>query len=245
MEVCGARTKTTGRPCDNPVRAPGLRCWRHGGLRAPASSGRRAASSYSKRTNRGVIIGITVTIAGIGVAALTIPGNLSLGGASLSPDVPSAGADVPKEISIDLDRTQATLIAAGYAVNPQIRFDKNCAENSYGSVQHFFLANPCVWLARASFTLRESGSLATLVAVSWVDMNNTEAAMQYKKLVDAPDTGNITELTRVSGPYQSIRFTGRFYASGIDGTTVWNAEVQPVANLPLNTVDVILNDSRQ
>lgn len=51
MAVCGARTDD-GTPCRNPVRAYGMRCWRHGGPRAPASRGRRSAGSYSKGSAR-------------------------------------------------------------------------------------------------------------------------------------------------------------------------------------------------
>lgn len=51
MALCGARNDD-GTSCRNPVRAPEMRCWRHGGPRAPASRGRRTASSYSKGSAR-------------------------------------------------------------------------------------------------------------------------------------------------------------------------------------------------
>jgi hypothetical protein len=51
MALCGARTED-GTPCQNPVRTPGMRCWRHGGPRAPASRGRRTARSYTKGSAR-------------------------------------------------------------------------------------------------------------------------------------------------------------------------------------------------
>src|SRR6266571_1427678 len=51
MALCGARTED-GTPCQNPVRAPGIRCWRHGGPRARASRGRRTARLYAKGSAR-------------------------------------------------------------------------------------------------------------------------------------------------------------------------------------------------
>jgi hypothetical protein len=214
--------------------------------------GRRVSTAqptrHAKPMKRGAAVALTVTIAGIGIAAVTLSSGLSGSSASLSDEggARPASAEAPVEVRLDLNRTEAMLLASGYRVNLDVRFDKNCATNSYGPVHHFFLSDPCKWLARASLTLRESGHAAVLVAISWVDMRNIALAEQYKHLVDAPGTGNIAELTHVSGPYRSVRFTGGFYRSGIAGkTAVWNAEVQPVGRVPVTVTRKILSDSRQ
>ena len=192
-------------------------------------------------------ITIAITVAGTGTAAVTIYSSPSGSSASL----PGEGGARPARLSVsaeirhNLNRTEATLLASGYKVNLDVSFDKNCAANSYGQVHHFFLSDPCKWLARASLTLRDSDHAAALIAISWVSMRNIALAKHYKTLVDSPGTGNITELTRLGGPYRGVRFNGEFYSSGRAGTVVWNAQVQPVGRLPVTVTMKILRDSRQ
>jgi len=57
-------------------------------------------------------------------------------------------------------------------------------------------------------------------------------ARWYKRLVNKGGTGNITELTRDSGPYRNVRFTGQFYDSGMTGNAVWNLLQHRAARLP-------------
>ncbi len=76
-------------------------------------------------------------------------------------------------------------------------------------------------------------------------MRNTALAKAYKRLVDAPGTGNVLELSRQSDPYKDVRFTGDFYESGMVETSVWNVQVQPTGRLPISATRSILKDSRQ
>jgi len=252
--ACAQNEIEDGRASLHPVkghyrRKKGRRIW------IPAhyahNPGRRAkppqrATPVSSARAKVTVIAV-VSVVGVGAVTWTLYD--SAGGSSLSVS-DEGGARAPSdqpaaEVRLDLNRTKATLLTSGYNVSLDIRFDKNCAVNSYGKVHKFFLSHPCDWLARASLTPRKSGQGAILIAVSWVGMRNTALAKQYKRLVDAPGTGNITELPRVIGAYRKVRFTGDFYISGIDGTAVWNAEAQPVAPTPAVVVNKILDDSRQ
>jgi len=94
------------------------------------------------------------------------------------------------------------------------------------------VANPCRWVIRASFTIDAGSRTAVLVAISWVDMPDGALARWYKRLVNKGGTGNITELTRDSGPYRNVRFTGQFYDSGMTGNAVWNLLQHRAARLP-------------
>ena len=67
-------------------------------------------------------------------------------------------------------------------------------------------------------------------------MRTTRLAKKYKSLVDTGGTGNVTELSRETGPYRKVRFTRSTYTSGIDGTTVWNAQIKPVGWSPATPV---------
>lgn len=156
-----------------------------------------------------------------------------------------ASAESSTEIKLSLNRTEAALIAIGYGGTFNVKFDKNCAQNSYGQVRKFFMSDPCNWLARVSLTLDTAGRPVALVAISWVDMPNVIQADQYKHLVDTQGTGNITQLTRIEGPYQTVRYSGQYYVSGRYDTAVWNSEVQPISQLSVSTTEKILLSSRQ
>jgi hypothetical protein len=106
--------------------------------------------------------------------------------------------------------------------------DSDCVAHSYGLVREFFRDCPCSALFRALFEVRDERRNVVLVAVAWVDMPDVRQARAFKELVDRDGTGNITELSRETGPYQDVRFTGDHYASIRDDTTVINAQAQPV-----------------
>jgi hypothetical protein len=217
----------------------------HNPGRGRSASTRGTARPAKSAKGGGIAVVVTLVIGGVGAVVLSnLPGGTH---ASLSDDsgVPAASAEDTTEIRIGLSRTQAALIASGYRVNLDEMLESNCAAHSYGLVHRFFLSHPCKWVSRASLILHGNGGGAVLVAISWVDMSNTALAEQYKHLVDSPGTGNVTELTRDSGPYRNVRFTGDFYTSGIVGTAVWDAEVQPVTQLPTTVTSNILHDSEQ
>ncbi|WP_219414814.1 hypothetical protein [Pseudonocardia nigra] len=113
-------------------------------------------------------------------------------------------------------------------VDSRFEADDDCAAHSYGQVQEFFRAQPCATLFRALFTVRDARRNVVLVAVAWVEMPDAASAREYHRLVDTHGTGNVTELSRERGPYRRVRFTGEQYASRRDGTTLVNAQAQPV-----------------
>jgi hypothetical protein len=104
-----------------------------------------------------------------------------------------------------------------------------CVGNSYGAVQRYFADHPCTALQRALLEVRDGRGDVVLVAIAWVTMPSTAGAVELKRLMDQPGTGNVTELSRQSGRYRTVRFTGDFYASNREGPVVVNAQAQPVA----------------
>ena len=141
--------------------------------------------------------------------------------------------------------TTTALSASGFGGYFVPAFDDNCESHSYGRVQNFFRSNPCKWLARAYIVVHKAKQGAVLVAISWVDMPTISQAMNYKRLVDKPDTGNITELSRDSGPYRNVKYNGDYYLSGITGTAVWNVQAQPIGAVATSILKAALDDSRQ
>jgi hypothetical protein len=150
-----------------------------------------------------------------------------------------------RNVQADYEETKAALMASGFGGSVYWSFDTNCASHSYGNVKTFFQSHPCKWLARTYAIIVAHKQNIALVAISWVDMPTLPLAMDYKILVDVLGTGNITELSREVGPYRNVKFTGKYYLSGITGTTVWNVQVQPIIPTTVKVLKTILDDSRQ
>lgn len=192
-----------------------------------------------------VVISVTVIVGGV---TLGLKISSSAGATTEGPATRGSGEHLSvtaESAQASIKRTTVALSASGYGGYLAPEADDNCASHSYGQVQLFFRSNPCRWLVRSYIVVRINKQDLALVAISWVDMPTSSMAEKYKHLVDTPGTGNITELSRDSGPYKDIQFTGKYYLSGIVGTAVWNVQVQPVGAVATNVLKEILNDSRQ
>lgn len=172
-----------------------------------------------------VAVGATVLTVVVG---LTVIIGVALGGTSILGGPRVSKAEIQAKNSKDFNSAKARWEDRGYDVNLRVKDDENCLIHSYGEVRDFFRANPCDLLSRAVFELRDKQKNVVLVAVSRVDMPGAGEASELKTLVDAGGTGNVTELSRESGPYRDVRFTGEGYTSSLSGPTVQNTQVQPV-----------------
>ncbi len=222
----------------------------------PAAPGRRIVVTVA------VVVGVVLagTAAGLAIAgprgnpaasapggAVTSPRPAAPGPAAAPTPATSAPPSQYARPEAGFRNTQAALRAAGYQGALSERLGGDCATYSYGQVQGFFRANPCQWLARAYLAVSRGGPGGpgvVLVAISWADMPSARLAGEYKRLVDAGGTGNITELSRDTGSYQNVSFSGAFYLSGITGTAVWNVQAQPVQPVPVAAVQAILRAAR-
>lgn len=123
-------------------------------------------------------------------------------------------------------RVTARLAREGLRVRERgVDTGSDCVGHSYGQVQDFFRAHPCVALFRALLEVRDNGGNVALVAVAWVDMPDPEQARELQRLMDRDGTGNVTELSRERG---GQRFSGEFYRSAREDTTVVNVQAEPV-----------------
>lgn len=201
---------------------------------------RNPSRTKAKRIALSITINIAIGVGGV-FAGATISGSSSGAGADAKP--PSL------EVSIaDFNQTAAVLLASGYkSVNFALESDSNhCAAHSYDLVNGFFQSNSCKWLVRSYLAVHAGNQGLALVAISWVGMPSPSLATKYKLLVDKGGTGNIRELSRDTGPYRSVKFSGDDYASGIiDGSTVWNVQVQPIGSISAAILNNIRNRSKQ
>lgn len=175
----------------------------------------------------GLVIAIAVAVV-LGAGGVAGGSALSSGGATAGAG--SGARSGSGATSRNIDNVQVRLTSTGVRITGRIVDDAaDCAAHSYGQVREFFRAHPCFSLRRAQFEVRDRNGDVALVPIAWVEMPTDAEARQLKMLMDTGGTGNVTELSRERGRYRTIRYTGDAYASRRDGTTVVNAQAQPVA----------------
>jgi hypothetical protein len=175
----------------------------------------------------GVVLAVVLVVAiGAGGSASAVGTAVSAGGTTAT----SASSARASSQARRRDANAARLRLLRQALRVEQRFDStdDCVAHSYGKVREFFREEPCVALHRAWFEVRDRRRGYVLVAVSWVEMPDTRSAREFHELVDAHGTGNVTELSRDQGPHRRVRFTGQYYVSRRDGTTVMNAQAEPI-----------------
>ncbi len=194
------------------------------------ATGRPGGSEPAKRKRTGTVVTVTVAVT-IGLGGASLEGTASVSRSSTTSGKTSSSSERSSlEISTeDFQSAEIRLARRGLRVNGHFQSDgATCVEHAYGEVREFFRHRPCAALHRAQFQIGDKQGDVILVAVSWVQMPNVNDAIAYKHLVDAYGTGNVTELSRESGRYRTVRYTGIRYKSSIDGAVVANAQAEPV-----------------
>jgi hypothetical protein len=196
---------------------------------------RNPDGTWRKRGGGIVIAGVVALGAAFGVGSGTLGASSGAaagsGESSISSGSGGGGARTARGTRGKArDRSSASavqrLVRSGLQVRErQTDARSDCAAHSYGQVQAFFRAHPCEALFRTLLEVRDGRGAVALVAVAWVDMPDAEQARQLKALMDRPGTGNLTELSREGG---GRRFTGQYYASNREDTTVVNVQAEPV-----------------
>jgi hypothetical protein len=182
------------------------------------------------RKSRFGAVAVTASVAiviGDSGAAVETSAKISRSSTSSGRSAQRSEAEISTE---NLRSAEVKLLRHGLRVDGNVSNDgADCAEHAYGLVRDFFRRQPCTSLRRAHLTLHDRKDDVVLLAISWVKMPDRQTARAYKRLVDAPGTGNITELSREGSRYRTVRYTGLRYASRRDGLVVMNAQAEPVA----------------
>ncbi len=181
--------------------------------RARAAGLRWLSSSWSPSATGGTAVGVSAS-----------GGGASSSSASSS----SSGARSSQARQRSSVNVRLRLEQRGFRVESCFAEGADCVARSYGAVREFFRDEPCTGLSRALFEVRDRRNNVVLVAVAWVEMPDSASARQFHDLVDRHGTGNVTELSRDQGRYRNVRFSGEYYTSRRDGTTVVNVQAQPV-----------------
>ena len=110
------------------------------------------------------------------------------------------------------------------------RTDEDCVACSYGTVDEGFRDHPCAGVERAWYEVADDQGNTAIVSVAWVRMPDEDGATELQGVVDRPGTGNVTELSRVDGPFREVRYNGRYYRSTRDGATFTSIQAEPLQN---------------
>lgn len=203
----------------------------------------RGAGASRRSTRRAkapaVAITVMVTLGASGIATVAITNTSGGSAAGRAADDKSLSANVSMA---DFKNARSNLLAIGYRhIDFAEESDSSCEPHSYGRVREFFRSHPCEWLVRSYLAVHDGNLGVVLVALSWVGMPDASSATEYKHLVDAGGTGNIMELSRDTGSYKAVKYDGRFYASGLDASSVWNVQLQPFGAIPISFVSGIFD----
>ncbi len=106
----------------------------------------------------------------------------------------------------------------------------NCADHSYGEVADYLADHPCEGMQRAWYEVVDDQDNEAVVSVAWVTMPDDEAAAELQQVVDRPGTGNMTELSTEDSKYQDVNYSGSYYRSGRDGSTIYSVQAEPLAD---------------
>jgi hypothetical protein len=192
--------------------------------------GRRRPGYKAKGKGGGLLLAIVLTVAVGAGGTATVAGTATAGASGTTVSASSVRASSQARRR-DANAAQLRLLRQALRVEQRFDSTDDCVAHSYGRVREFFREQPCAALHRAWFDVRDGRRGLVLVAVSWVEMPDTRSAREFHELVDTHGTGNATELSREEGPHRRVRFTGKHYVSRRDGTTVVNAQAEPIGRV--------------
>jgi len=190
---------------------------------------------------------VRIVLAGaIALAILWTYSTGSTGGSAVADSASSRGGTQRATLKIsaaDLQAIETRFARRGLHGDGRLQHDgATCADHAYGAVRDFFRGQPCTDLYRAQLELTNRRGDVVLIAISWVQMPDAASARAYRRLVDAGNAGNVTELSRDGGPYQSVGYTGRHHDADRRGTTVSTTQVEPVGpgwtGVPLRSIAI-------
>lgn len=82
------------------------------------------------------------------------------------------------------------------------------------------------------FLVADDSGGAAVVAVAWVRMGGSRQARELRALADRYGTGNVSPVGMAALELAGVPFTGRYYDSRLQGSTVVISEAEPVQGRP-------------
>ncbi|TDC86619.1 hypothetical protein E1161_26905 [Saccharopolyspora aridisoli] len=117
-------------------------------------------------------------------------------------------------------------------VRDDVRRDLECAVQSYGEVQQYFLRHPCKRLQQRLIPLADAEGNVIVVSVMWASMRSRSDAAGLKRVEDEYGTGDVIPVGTQLLEFGGIRFTAQHYDSDQKGSMLVIAEAEPVRGNP-------------
>ena len=198
-------------------------------VRAHDRAGRPVRSYVQNRSggSSALAVAITLTVVVAAGAGTGLVG-IGAGGASLSslPDI-SINKDPGQGKTNSKDSGQSWQQKGIKYIERAVKNDVSCVIASHGHVQQFLTKVPCHSLRRYLFVGADVSGDTGVVSLVRVQMYDKAQAVEFKRLLDRPASGDITPLGADVLKQAGITFTGLHYDSKLDGSTVVAAEAEP------------------
>lgn len=173
--------------------------------------------------------GDVTTSIGAGLDAASSEASSAVDQSAIDKDTADSQRDAKKGDDVDAWRRKGLK-----ELKKKIKHDLQCAVQSFGKVQQFFLQHPCDKLDQLLFVLGDTHNNLIVVSVMWVKMPSEDTASQFEKLEDTYGTGDVTPFGTEALELGGIHFTGKHYKSRPDGKLVVVAESEPIRGTPSN-----------
>ncbi|MFJ6671420.1 hypothetical protein ACIQMJ_09975 [Actinosynnema sp. NPDC091369] len=114
-------------------------------------------------------------------------------------------------------------------LNDAVRRQVECLSASHGEVREFFAHTPCASLDRMVIAVGDGAGNNAVVSVAWVGFRTSRDLRAFKRIEDRHGSGDIHPLGAPLLGMADIAFSGHYYGTDVDGTTITIAEAETAA----------------
>jgi hypothetical protein len=180
------------------------------------------------------------TAGGVVAAALLAGLMTAAGGGDVTSSVGAALDAASSQSSVEAETSSSRKAAASgdeaeawqrlalKQIKQKIEDDLQCAVQSYGQVQQFFLRNPCDKLDQLLFVVADRQGDPIVGSVAWIQFSSDSAATRFLEVEDTYGSGDLTPFATEALGLAGFHFTGKHYKSRQDGSLVVIAEADPL-----------------
>ncbi|MCS7479372.1 hypothetical protein ACFFQW_24945 [Umezawaea endophytica] len=101
-----------------------------------------------------------------------------------------------------------------------------CLTASHGRVREFLARVPCASLDRIIVAVGDDVGTSAVVSVAWVGFRRAADVRDFKSVIDVDGSGDVRPLGSALLGLADIAFTGRYYGSDVQGTSLTVAEAE-------------------
>ncbi|MCC8246209.1 hypothetical protein [Saccharothrix luteola] len=185
-----------------------------------------------KKGGAGAVVAAGVLVLGL-VGSTGVAGGGGLLGSSAGGPPGSAGVAARKvdgqKAAKRGDRDGAWQRMGMRRLDDRVRQQVECLSASHGEVREFFTHTPCTSLDRMVIAVGDGSGNNAVLSVAWVGFRSARDMRAFKRIEDRHGSGDIRPLGASLLGLADITFTGHYYGTDTDGSTITIAEAEPAA----------------